>query len=105
MSKIILTTGDITNKEYEILGLAVGNAVQAKNIFKDIGAGLKSMVGGKLGSYKKLLAETRKIVFEELKHNADKMGADAVIWIRQSTSSIMPGASEIAVIGTAIKFK
>lgn len=100
---MIISTGDIPNK-YEIIDIVSGNAVQSKDIFKDLGASLKGIVGGKLGSYKKLLQETREMAIEEMKEKANVLGADAIIYVRQTTSSIIQGASEISVLGTAIRF-
>lgn len=102
---MIITTGDVKDKEYEILGIVSGNEVQTKNVFKDLGAGLKHIVGGSLGSYKKLLTESRQKAIDGMIEEAKALKADAIIWVRQNTSSIVSGASEISMLGTAIKFK
>lgn len=102
--KIILSTGDI-KEEYEILGLVFGNVVSSKNVFKDMGAQLKSIVGGKIGSYQKLLTESRNTAKNKMIESAIELDADGIIFIKQSTSSIMQQASEVSFMGTAIKFK
>lgn len=102
---MLLSTTETINRDYDIIGLVFGNAVQSKNVFKDIGAQFKSVVGGQLGSYQKLLSESRQIALNELIKNAEALSADAIISIKQSTSAIQPGASEVMFVGTAIKFK
>lgn len=104
---MILTTGEkIPNKEAsEILGIARGSTVRARNIGFDIFAGLKSIVGGEINEYTKLQAEAREQALERMKEDAQKLGADAVINIRLQSSVIMQGASEILAYGTAIKLK
>ncbi|BDV02342.1 MAG: hypothetical protein HPAVJP_2310 [Candidatus Hepatoplasma vulgare] len=102
--KLMLSTGDI-KKDYDILGLVFGNSVSSKNVFKDMGAQLKSIVGGKIGSYEKLLFESREKAKNQMIKNAILLKADGIIFIKQSTSAIMQQASEVSFMGTAIKFK
>ena len=63
---ILTTTFEVPGKDYEIIAMVNGNTVQSKNAFKDIGAGLKSIVGGELGSYKKMISEARETVTERM---------------------------------------
>lgn len=106
MVKIILTnTENIPNKEYEILGPVSGSIVKAKNIGRDIMAGFKNLVGGEIKSYTEMLSEAREEALSRLMAEAEKLGADAVVSIRYSSSAIMEGASEILAYGTAVKFK
>ena len=102
---ILTTTFDVPGKDYEIIALVNGNTVQSKNALKDIGAGLKSIVGGELGSYKKMISEARETVTERMVQMAEELGADAIVGIRYGSSSIMEGASELFAYGTAVKFK
>ena len=81
-----------------------GNTVQSKNAFKDIGAGLRSIVGGEVGSYTKMLAEARDIAISRMIEQAQRLGADAIVNVRFSSASIMGGAAEILAWGTAVKF-
>ena len=92
-------------RSYELLGMVYGNVVTSKNVVQDIGAVLKKIVGGELGSYTKLLNEARDEATQKMEWEAKQLGADAVIDVRYSTSQIMAGAAEIIVYGTAIKFK
>jgi len=96
----LLTTDHPKVKEY--LGTVNASTVQTKNMFEDIGAGFKSLVGGKLGAYDKLLKEARVIVTNELIKEAEALGANAIIGIRYATSSIAQGASEVLIYGTAV---
>ena len=100
----LVTTDTIPGKEFEALGLVSGSTVSSKNAFKDMGAGFKSMVGGELGSYNEMLKESRDIALNRMIEQAQKMGADAIVAIRFSSSSVMQGAAEILVTGTAVKY-
>ncbi len=103
---MILTTGnEVPGKDFEIIGLVNGNTVQSKNAIKDLGASLKSIVGGEVGSYMKMISEARETVTERMIQMAEGMNADAIIAIRYGSSSIMEGASELFAYGTAVKFK
>ncbi len=101
----IYTVQYLPEKNYELLGMVYGNVVTSKNLVQDIGAVLKKIVGGELGSYTKLLNEARDEATQKMEWEAKQLGADAVIDVRYSTSQIMAGAAEIIVYGTAIKFK
>lgn len=106
MQKMIFTnTETIPGKEYEILGPVSGSIVQSKHIGKDIMAGFKTIVGGEIRGYTEMMMEARQEALSRLAHEAEKMGADAVVSIRYTTSSIMEGASEVMAYGTAVKFK
>ena len=107
MSEIIISTIDhITGREVsEILGIDRGSIVRARNIGRDIFAGLKNIVGGEIEEYTKLQAQSRVQALQRVVEDAEKLGADAVINIRMTTSVIMQGAAEILVYGTAVKLK
>jgi uncharacterized protein YbjQ (UPF0145 family) len=103
---IISTTENIPNKEIEaILGIARGSTVRARNIGRDFFAGLKNIVGGEIEEYTKLQAQAREQAIERLQQDAQKLGADAVVNLRFTSSTIMQGASEILAYGTAVKLK
>ncbi|MFQ6088942.1 MAG: YbjQ family protein [Candidatus Methanofastidiosia archaeon] len=87
----------------EVLGLVMGNTIRAKHIGKDIMAGLKQIVGGELSEYTEMLTESRKEALSRMIANAEKLGADAVINIRFTTSDVMSGAAEILAYGTAVR--
>lgn len=87
----------------EILGVARGSTVRARNVGRDIFAGLKNLVGGEISEYTKLQAEAREQALERAVKDAERLGADAIINVRMTTSMIMQGASEILAYGTAVK--
>ena len=89
-------------KIVEQKGLVMGNSVRAKHAGRDIMAGLKSIVGGELRGYTELLAESRREALSRMNKQAEAFGANAVINIRFTTSSIMNHASEILSYGTAV---
>ncbi|SHI83227.1 YbjQ family protein [Aquimarina spongiae] len=103
---IISTTETVPNKEIsQIVGIARGSTVRARNIGRDVFAGLKNIVGGEIEEYTKLQAHSREQAMQRMIQDAEKIGADGVINIRFTTSMVMQGASEILAYGTAVKFK
>ena len=84
------------------LGLVQGSSVRAKHAGRDIMAGLKNLVGGELKGYTELLQESRKEATNRMIKQAKSIGANAVLNVRYSTSSIAAGAAEIYVYGTAV---
>jgi len=101
---IISTTPSIDGKNItETLGIARGNTVRARNVAKDIWAGLKNVVGGEISEYTRLQAQAREQAISRMIENAKSMNADAVINVRITTSMIMQGCSEIMAYGTAVK--
>ena len=101
---ILTTTETIPGLEIvEILGIARGSTVRARNIGRDIFAGLKNIVGGEIHEYTKLQAQAREQALERMSADAARLGADAIVGIRMHTSMIMQGASEILVFGTAVR--
>ncbi len=103
---IITTTNEVPNRGVgEILGLVRGNTIRARHIGSDIGAGLKSLVGGEIKGYVKAMTEAREDALSRMLKEAEELGADAVIGVRFTTSAIMAGAAEILAYGTAVKLK
>ena len=103
---IVTTTDKIPDKEIsEILGIARGSTVRARNIGRDIFAGLKNIIGGELSEYTKLQAESREQALQRMIEDGERLGADAIINIRISTTVITQGAAEILAYGTAVKIK
>jgi uncharacterized protein YbjQ (UPF0145 family) len=100
---ILVNTETISGRNHQTLGLVTGSTVHSKNAIKDFGAGLKSMVGGELVSYTKMLSEARDMAIQRMIAQATQMGADAIVNVRFSSSAIMQGAAEILVTGTAVK--
>lgn len=95
----------IPGQDFDVLGLVKGNTVQSKNIGKDIGAGVKTIIGGEISGYTEMLREARQIATQRMIDEAEGLGADAVINVRFASSSIMQSAAEIIAYGTAVKFK
>ncbi|MDA8576594.1 YbjQ family protein [Schleiferiaceae bacterium] len=89
----------------EILGISRGSTVRARNIGRDIFAGLKNIVGGEISEYTRLQAQSREQAFQRMVKDAQAMGADAVINVRFTTSMVMQGAAEMLAYGTAVKLK
>jgi len=103
---IITTTETLPGHEIDkVLGVARGSTVRARNIGRDIFAGLKNIVGGEIEEYTKLQAQSREQAMERMIKDAENLGADAIVNIRLTTSMVMQGASEILAYGTAVKFK
>lgn len=84
------------------LGLVQGSSVRAKHAGKDILSGIKNMFGGELTAYTELLHESREEATNRMIQQAESIGANAVLNVRYSTSSITAGAAEIYVYGTAV---
>lgn len=87
----------------EHYGLVQGNTIRAKHIGRDIMAGLKNIFGGELRGYTELLSESREQATERMVEQARNMGANAVVNIRYSTSSVAQGAAELYAYGTAVR--
>jgi len=86
----------------EHLGLVQGSSVRAKHVGRDIMAGLKNIFGGELKGYTELLQESRDEAMDRMQQQAQAVGANAILNIRFSTSSVAQGAAEIYVYGTAV---
>lgn len=86
-------------------GLVQGNTIRAKHVGKDFLAGLKNIFGGELGAYTELLAESRQEATDRMVQQAQSMGANAIVNIRYSTSSVAQGAAELYAYGTAVKIE
>jgi uncharacterized protein YbjQ (UPF0145 family) len=87
----------------EFYGVVTGSTVRAKHIGRDIAAGLKNLVGGELRGYTELLSESRQEAVNRMIQEAQAMGANAVVNVRFSTSSIAQGAAELFAYGTAVR--
>ncbi len=84
-------------------GLVQGSTIRAKHVGRDIMASLKNIVGGELVGYTELLTEARREATERMLAQAEELGANAVINVRFSTSSVAQGAAELYVYGTAVQ--
>lgn len=100
---ILNTTETITGKKISVNhGLVRGNTIRARNLGRDFTAMLKMITGGEILEYTKLMAESREQAIDRMKAEATRLGANAIIGIRFTTSMVSQGASEILVTGTAV---
>ncbi|TVO74922.1 YbjQ family protein [Sedimenticola selenatireducens] len=83
-------------------GLVQGSSVRAKHVGRDIMASLKNIFGGELKGYTELLQESRDEAMDRMQQQAHAIGANAILNVRFSTSSVAQGAAEIYVYGTAV---
>ena len=86
----------------EVRGLVQGNTVRTKHVGRDFLAGLKNLVGGEVKAYTQLLTEARREALERMLAQAQQLGANAVINVRFTTSSVTAGAAELYAYGTAV---
>ena len=101
---LLVNIDDIPGKEFEALGVVKGTVVQSKNFGKDFMASMKTLVGGEIVSYTEMLNEARQIAVKRMVDEAEALGADAVVNLRYSSSSVMQGAAEIIAYGTAVRY-
>jgi uncharacterized protein YbjQ (UPF0145 family) len=100
---IMATSEQIRGKRIvKTLGLVRGNTIRARHIGKDIIACLKNLVGGEITEYTKLLGESREQSIDRMIADAERLGANAVISVRFTTSMLMGGAAELLAYGTAV---
>ena len=102
---LIVTTENIPGKTYEVLGIVKGSTIQTVNALRDIGAGLKTLVGGELKKYNEMMERARTIAVDRMTAEAQALGADAIVSARFATSSVMQSAAEIMAYGTAVKIR
>lgn len=102
---IIVNTDYVSGVNVRTLGLVKGSTIQSKHLGKDIGAGLKTLIGGELKGYTEMMEEAREIATQRMIADAERLGADGVVNVRFATSAIMQGAAEVIVYGTAVKFE
>jgi len=101
---LLSTTETIPGREIIAhAGVVCGNTVRAKHLGRDIAAGLKTLIGGEVGGYTEMLAESRNQAIERMIQSAQELGADAVVGVRFTTSAVAQGMSEMLAFGTAVK--
>ena len=94
----------IPGQNFEVIGVVKGTIVQSKNLGRDFMAGMKTLVGGEIVGYTEMLTEARQIATKRMVDEAEQLGADAIVGVRYSGSSVMQGAAEVLAYGTAVKF-
>ena len=102
---ILSTTEFVSGRQLEILGLVKGSTIQTVNMVRDIGAGLKTLVGGELTNYNEMMNNARALATKRMVEEAQALGADAIVCIRYSSASVMQNAAEVMAYGTAVKFR
>jgi uncharacterized protein YbjQ (UPF0145 family) len=103
---IVVTTSEVAGKRVtRTLGLVRGNTIRARHIGKDVMALLRSIVGGEIAEYTKMLAESREQALDRMVDEAASLGANGVIGVRFMTSMVMQGAAELLAYGTAVVFE
>ncbi len=101
---IIATSESIAGKRISaVLGMVRGNTIRARHIGKDVVAAFKNLAGGEITDYTKMLAESREQALDRMIEDAESLGANAIVAVRFTTSSVMQGAAEILVYGTAVR--
>ena len=102
---LLLNIDYVPGYRVRALAMVKGNVVMSKNIGRDFMAGMKTLVGGEIESYTELLREARQIATKRMVDEAEALGADGVINIRVASFSLMQGAAEIIVYGTAVRLE
>lgn len=103
---LVTTTETVPGAEItQILGITRGNVIRAKHVGNDIVAGLRQIVGGELSEYTKMMSEAREQAYDRMVTHAQSIGADAIIGMRFTTSTVMASSAEILAFGTAVKLK
>ena len=101
---ILTTTETVNGKELEMLGMVKGSTIQTVNVARDIGASLKTLVGGELTKYNEMMNDARALATKRMVEEAEQLGADAIVCVRYTSSSVMQSAAEVLAYGTAVKF-
>lgn len=100
---LVVTSDEVPGRKVvKSLGLVRGQSVRARHLGRDIQAGIRSIVGGKVGVYAELLEKSREEAIGQMAAEAEKLGANAIVAVRMSTADIMGSAAEVLVYGTAV---
>ena len=100
---IITTTHQVEGRKIlRVLGLVRGNTIRARHIGRDIVAGLRTIVGGEIHEYTKLMGESRQQAIDRMVDEAESLGANAIVGIGFTTSLLAAGAAELLAFGTAV---
>ena len=103
---IVVTTSEISNyRVVETIGLVKGNTIRVRHVGTDIVAALRTLVGGEIPEYTKMMAGAREQALDRMIQDAQSRGADAIVEMRITTSTVMKGAAEIVCYGTAVKLQ
>ena len=101
---ILLTTCEAVpgHRVVKVIGLVRGNTIRARHVGKDILAAFRTLVGGEIVEYTKMMGESREQSLDRMRAEAHARGANAILGMRITTSTVMAGAAEILAYGTAV---
>lgn len=102
---LVVNTDTIPGRQYDVISLVTGCCIMCKNLGKDIGASFRNMVGGEMQAYTELMCESKDKAISYMIGQAQSMGADAIVNVRFSSTTIVAGGAEILVSGTAVKLR
>jgi uncharacterized protein YbjQ (UPF0145 family) len=103
---IVVTTDEVPGfRIVKAIGLVRGNTIRARHVGRDVIASLRNLVGGEVREYTKLMAESREQAIDRMVKEAERLGADAIVGARFTTSMVMSTAAEILCFGTAVKLE
>ena len=103
---ITTTQNEVAGREIaHTFGIVRGNTIRARHIGTDFVAGLRTLVGGEITEYTKLMAEAREQAMDRMLAQAQELGADAIVGVRFTTSTVLQGSAELLAYGTAVKFR
>ena len=100
---VVVNTPAIPGRQIEVISLVTGACIMSRHIGKDIGSSFRNLVGGEMGAYVEMLNEAKDVAIQRMIESAQQLGADAIVNVRFSSSSIVQGGAEILVAGTAAK--
>ncbi len=100
---IVATTSELPGMRVrEVKGLVQGNTIRARNVGRDIVAGLRNIIGGEITEYTRLMTESRAEATQRMVQEAESLGANAILGVRFTTSTVISGAAELLAYGTAV---
>ena len=101
---LLVSTDFVTGYRLKTLSIVKGNVIFKKSFGKDVAASFRTFVNGEMKEYAGIMEEARTLAAERMTAEAEKLGADAVVNVRYETASIMQGAIEVLIYGTAVKY-
>lgn len=101
---LVVNTENIPGVNYQVISLVTGCCIMCKNIGKDIGASFRNMVGGEMQAYTQMMCEAKDKAVGYMMAQAQSMGADAIVNVQFSSTTIVTGGAEILAYGTAVRF-
>lgn len=102
---LMVTLNYLPGQEFEVLGIVKGSSIRTVHAGKDIMNSFKTLVGGELDSYNEMMNEARAYATKRMEEDAQRMGADAIINVRYTSSSVAQAAAEVMAYGTAVRYR